>query len=278
VTMMKYSDRLPHRKIRKSLSRMNDIDISGATIFDLTKRATEAMRPEYERIMGRIRIAEHVYADETSMKVNGKNCWAWVFVSGKDVIVVIADSRGRKVIERTLGKDFRGIIICDGWKSYSVFTKRIQRCWAHLLREADALSEDFEEGKELSNELHSIFRDCRNIIEEDPPPDQRKQVHEAMKARMRQAISRKFTDKKMQKFAKKIDNGFDYWFTFILHPYIEPTNNTAERALRETVVHRKIIGTLRNEKGMFIHETAMSVIATWENMGLNPYEELIRIL
>jgi hypothetical protein len=35
---------------------------------------------------------------------------------------------------------------------------------------------------------------------------------------------------------------------------------------------------LRNSKGTRIHETSMSMIATWENMGLNPHEELLRIL
>jgi len=42
---------------------------------------------------------------------------------------------------------------------------------------------------------------------------------------------------------------------FVYHEGVEPTNNLAERALREYVVQRKIIGTFRNEKGTSIHET-----------------------
>ena len=228
--------------------------------------------------MERIRIAEFVHADETSMKVNGKNCWIWVFASGKDVLIVVADSRGKKVIEKTLGKNFKGIIICDGWKPYSSFTKRIQRCWAHILREVDELDEIYDEAKPFSQKLHSIFDDCKLLLEADPPPDKRKQIKKAMEARMRQAVSREWKNDKMRKFAGKVMNGFDFWFTFVLHPYVEPTNNIAENALRESVVQRKIIGTLRNEKGMFMHETAMSVIPTWENMGLNPHEELMKLL
>ena len=78
----------------------------------------------------------------------------------------------------------------------------------------------------------------------------------------------------MRKFAVKITNGLEYFFTRVLNPRIEATNNTAERALREHVVIRKIIGTLRNEKGTGIHETIMTMFATWKQQGLNLFTEL----
>jgi hypothetical protein len=41
--------------------------------------------------------------------------------------------------------------------------------------------------------------------------------------------------------------GYPFWFTFVTVSEVEPTNNRAERALRELVVHRKIIGTLESK-------------------------------
>jgi len=55
---------------------------------------------------------------------------------------------------------------------------------------------------------------------------------------------------------------------------VEPTNNRAEQALRELVVQRKIIGTLRNEKGMKIYETLPTLLATWKQRGMNLGEAL----
>jgi hypothetical protein len=78
----------------------------------------------------------------------------------------------------------------------------------------------------------------------------------------------------VRKLIGKISNGFDYWFTFIIHPGVEPTNNRAERALREHVILRKIMGTLRNSKGTSIHERIMTVLATWEQQGLNSLQML----
>jgi hypothetical protein len=57
---------------------------------------------------------------------------------------------------------------------------------------------------------------------------------------------------------------------------VEPTNNRAERTLRELVVQRKIIGTLRNEKGIFIYETLPTLLATWKQRGLDPQGGAVR--
>jgi transposase len=75
-----------------------------------------------------------------------------------------------------------------------------------------------------------------------------------------------------------LTNGFDYWFTFLIHPAVDPTNNRAERALREHVVLRKIVGTLRNNKGTSIHERIMTVLATWKQQGLDTRKILISSL
>jgi len=68
--------------------------------------------------------------------------------------------------------------------------------------------------------------------------------------------------------------GFEFWFTFLLVDGLGSTNNVAERALRELVVQRKIMGTLRNEKGTAIYETMMSLITTWSNQGLDTFEHM----
>jgi hypothetical protein len=42
-------------------------------------------------------------------------------------------------------------------------------------------------------------------------------------------------------------------------------------------VLRKLIGTLRNDRGMFVHETLLSLLATYRQQGRNPYDEFKRI-
>jgi hypothetical protein len=92
--------------------------------------------------------------------------------------------------------------------------------------------------------------------------------------RLKQLIEVEYANEKAKKLVGKISNGFEYWFTFVVHPGIEPTNNRAERALREHVVQRKIVGTLRNSKGTSIHERIMTVLATWSQQRLNTFQVL----
>jgi len=72
ATLLKYDDRLPHRKNQTALKRLYELSISPATIFDLICRAAEAVQSEYNAILNRIRKAQTLYVDETSIEVQGK--------------------------------------------------------------------------------------------------------------------------------------------------------------------------------------------------------------
>ena len=269
ATLMRYEDRLPHRKIQDALKRMHGLLLSPATIFDLTRRAGEAVRPEYDAILERIRGAPILYVDETGIHVQGEKHWIWTFTTPFETFFVIRKSRGTNVLIEVLTRKFKGIIVCDGWKPYARFTKRLQRCWAHLLRESKDLSEKFDEAVPLHEALKELYESLTKSLECDPPPEVRIKIWQSAREALQHWIDREYLEMKVQKFIGEIYNGFDYWFTFILNPDVEPTNNRAERALRPHVVLRKILGTLRNSKGTAIHERIMTALATWGQRGLD---------
>ena len=161
------------------------------------------------------------------------------------------------------------MIVCDGWKPYAKFTNRIQRCWAHLLRESKDLAEKIAEAVPLHKALKRLHEKLIDALENDPPPETREKLLHNAEATLKRWLKREYGSEKVEKLIGKIENGFDYWFTFVTHPGVESTNNRAERALREHVVQRKIVGTLRNRKGTSIHERIMTVLATWAQQGLN---------
>ena len=115
-------------------------------------------------------------------------------------------------------------------------------------------------------------------IENNPPPEIRKMLLHDAQETLKQWFKKEYVDEKVKSFIGKIKNGFDYWFTFITHIGVESTNNRAERALREHVVQRKIVGTLRNEKGTMIHERLMTVFATWMQQGHNSLQMMKSML
>jgi transposase len=274
ATLLKYEERLPHRKIQGALKRIYGLKISPATIFDLTHRAAEAVQSEYDEILNKIRGASILYVDETGIHVQGEKHWIWTLTTPSETFFVIRKSRGTKVLVEVLTRRFKGIIVCDGWKPYARFTKQLQRCWAHLLRDSKDLSDNFEEAIPLHKALKELYDSLIRDLENDPPPEVRINLWHSTRETLQHWIDKEYFTVKVQKFIGKISNGFDYWFTFIINPGVEPTNNRAERALRPQVVLRKILGTLRNDKGTSIHERIMTTLTTWEQRGLNSLQML----
>jgi transposase len=263
ATLLKYDGRLPHRKIQEILKRLYGLNISPATILDLTRRAADAVQSQYDAILNRIRAAPILYVDETSIDVQGELNWIWTFTTPSETFFVIRKNRGMKVLMEVLTRKFSGIIVCDGWKPYARFTKCLQRCWAHLLRESKDLAEKIDEAVPLHEALKKLYEELNDVLKSAPPPEVRRELWLIARATLQQWITKEYASEKVRKLIGKISNGFEYWFTFVIHPEVEPTNNRAERALREHVVLRKILGTLRNSKGTSIHERIMTMLATW---------------
>ena len=54
----------------------------------------------------------------------------------------------------------------------------------------------------------------------------------------------------------------EWLFAFVMHPEVESTNNRAERALRPSVIYRKVSGGSRTERGADIYARLSSIYYT----------------
>jgi transposase len=264
VTLLKFDDRLPLRKTVSSLERHYGITITDVAALNITEAVASKLQKPYMLLIRRLKKAGVVYADETKIRVNGITYWLWTFVTNTEVVFVIRKSRAKKVIEEMLGHNFKGVVCCDGWNAYSQYTTNIQRCWAHLLREAKHLADKYTEFEGFYQAFKTMFENIKAVRNKPPSLHARESVRDKLKLELEQLIGHMNCYQEFRKFATKVKNGLDYWFTCIVNLFVEPTNNTAERALRELVVQRKIIGGLRREKGANIMQTITSVIATWK--------------
>ena len=140
------------------------------------------------------------------------------------------------------------IIICDGLSAYEEYTKFLQRCWAHILRETKEMAEKYDDAKPMHQWMKDLFAIVKSVNVKYPP-DKRKRLYDKCIQEMKWLVEKYSSYKHLVKVITTIKNGLDFWFTRIIHPQIEPTNNNGERSLREMVVIKKIIGTLRNENG-----------------------------
>ena len=152
----------------------------------------------------------------------------------------------------------------------------IQRCWAHLIRKVDAFK-SFGKGEELSDEIHAMFSELKKSLKSEDM-DLRKSMKENFDGRMEDLVKRYDPFGELHKPVEYIRNGLGSWFTCLLYPGMEPTNNLAEQAIREHVVIRKIIGTFRSENGSQNYQYISSLLATWNLKGKSMFVEMDKIL
>jgi len=274
ISLLKYDDRLPIRKVAQSLERHYGLKISPSGIYKVTKRVSNNLKEPYYEVIKRIRGSKVLYIDETQYRLNGKTWWLWTFVSNHDTLFVIRKSRSKKVIEEILGKKFKGIISADGWSAYRQFTNVLQRCWAHLLRETKDMAEKHKDFLGFHKSISNLFSKILEIRKRPPPLKERKIIAEKMRLKLEQIIEQIEAYKVFRKLAVKIRNGLDHWFTTIEYLEVEPTNNNAERALRELIVQRKIMGGLKTQQGAQILEIISTMITSWKKQGLPVFQTL----
>ena len=76
--------------------------------------------------------------------------------------------------------------------------------------------------------------------------------------------------------AKRFRKHGKAYFEFITTPGIEPTNNTAEQAVRFVVIDRHITQGTRSVKGRQSNERLWTVIATCSLQGRSAYEFILK--
>jgi len=282
---LRFKCRVPFEKISDAFTTVFDIPMTSPTALDICTRVSEKVSPQYAELKKEIREEKAVHADETGAKNNGLPGWLWGFFSLSVALFVFNQKRGGDIVEKTLGKDFKGILGCDGWSTYAAFSKEagvlLQRCWAHAIREVKDVcmnrkrrNASLEKAYEWFCDIFDKVREARKIKSQE----MREQLYMELKEELDNWLQVYSSYRTLRPLVNKIKNGKDFWFTCILYPEIEPTNNRAERGLRSWVVLRKIIGCLRSEQGEKTTQTMLSLFHTWELRGINPYTQLKDLL
>ena len=277
ILFLKFIVRGVLRKTVTFLDASLSLKLAPASIQTIINRASKAAETEYEQLKQQIRQARILYIDESSFSVLGMNWWVWVFRSDTQLLIIIRHSRGNNVLEEILTKTYNGIVVCDGWRAYDFLTNAsIQRCWAHLLRKSKELTTI--PGTHFHEKLAKLFNEIKEFNKQKHTKKQRKHKYEQMTKKLRKITTYYAQYEECIAVTKYINFRLENWFTCIRLTGVEPTNNYAEQAIRETILVRKIIGAFRSETGVNVYETLASLLATWQIQQKDIKQELHRML
>ena len=180
-----------------------------------------------------------------------------------------------------LGKKFQGILVTDRFSAYNWYPVRWrQLCWAHLLRDIEAMigrgGRSQEIGEALRSQARQMFhwwhrvRDGtlkRSSFRSYMTPV-RREVERLLEAGSRCGVP------KTEGVCREILKRRQALWTFVHLEGVEPTNNAAERAIRPGVLWRKgSLGTQSAQGSRFV-EAMMTVVATLKQQHRNPLDYL----
>jgi regulator of replication initiation timing len=265
VTLLRATFGASHEKISDLVQQLRpDLTFAPSTALEMTDKVARSLAAEREHLLEQVSDQSFVHMDETGLREDGANGWTWVFADPEHVVYEVDGSRSKAVPKGVMG-GFDGTAVVDGYPAYNGY--QTQRCWDHLTREVEETEIDG-----AAAVMHGLRREAKRTKQKPPPARDRfvRRAREEHFARLIDAIR----TAGHEDVAGKLENALPDLFRGVLAPAIPLTNNHAERLLRKVVVHRKLWGCIRNEKGARFIENVLSCVETWKLQGKDVFAEL----
>jgi transposase len=265
---------MPKRMAQEFLRDMLGIEVALGSISKMEQCVSDAIAAPVEEARAAVQEQPVAHQDETGWHEGieqGRKgrAWLWVAVTALVTVFRIARSRGTQVTKEMLGEGFRGFLVVDRWAAYRWVARGMrQLCWAHLVRDFCCFTERGGAGSKIGEQLLEraaiMFRMWYRIrdgtLTRHTFQCRMKPLERSVGRLLRKASV--CGDAKVEGMAKEILKHEPALFTFVYADGVEPTNNKAERALRNAVIWRKISFGTDSERGSRFVERILTVTAT----------------
>jgi transposase len=273
--------RLSKRTTQQAMAEVFGVPMSVGTISQLEQATTEAVAAPVEEARTYVHAQAVAHLDETSWRQGDKRAWLWVAVTSWVTVFVVRMSRGGQVARELLGESFSGILVTDRYSAYNWYPVRWrQLCWAHLLRDFEAMrgrgGASEEIGEALLAQAYQMFTWWHRVREgtlqrstfRSYMTPLRREVERLLEAGRRCGVP------KTAGTCRDILKRREALWTFVQLEGVEPTNNAAERSIRPGVQWRQGSFGTQSEEGSRFVESMLTVVATLKQQQRNVLEYL----
>jgi transposase len=252
------------------------VPMSVATIIQLEQATTAAVAAPIEEARAYMQTQQVAHVDETRWRQGGKSAWLWVAVASWVTVFVVRLSRSGQVARNLLGETFAGILVTDRYSAYNWYPVRWrQLCWAHVLRDFEAMRDRGGASAELGEALLAQARQMFTWWHRVREGTLQRSTFRSYMSPLRREVERlleagsRSGGPKTAGTCQDILKRREALWTFVQVPGVEPTNNAAERAIRPGVLWRKgSFGTQSTAGSRFV-ESMMTVVATLKQQQRN---------
>lgn len=274
VTLLTGLGRLSQRLIAQTLRDLFQLDLSDGQISRLQRIGRRALQPGYEEIAADVRTSASVNIDETGWREDGRRAWLWTVVGRRGTLFAVQSRRARSVLTQLLGTEFRGIVGSDRYSAYShLEDHRHQFCWAHLLRDFQALIDRGGAAAGAGTVLKASGQELLHHWNRLQRAEIVRATFDGHYRRLRSAIldaleaGARLAEAAPAETCRRLLNECYSLFVFVHHPGVSPTNNAAEQALRRSVIFRKLSFGTQSPTGSPALSVILSIVETCRRLG-----------
>jgi transposase len=272
--------RIGKRGTAEILEDVFGLPISIGAVVDSQNEVSRALEEPYAEALAHAQAAPIKNADETSWRegnMKGRaNAWLWTLVTSSVIVFMIHRSRAQDAAAKLLlnGKTALkslvfGYLGTDRHGAYNFWPLALRQfCWSHLQRDFTAISERPGQARVLGNKLldetSRMFQWWHRVRDGTLSRETFKVYMRPLRARVEALLleGSGLSEKKTARTCAKLLKSSAAMWTFVRVERLEPTNNSAERAVRHGVIFRKVSGGTKSPEGSRFVERMLSIHAT----------------
>ncbi len=276
---LKHFQHVSYERLQGLFRDVFGLTLSQGALMNMLRRGAAAFSRKKADILGRLRRAEAVAGDETGVRIEGVNAYHWVFRSADAVVHEAALSRAARVIDTVMDGHRPDYWLSDRYSAQQGHADKHQTCLAHLARDIAWVNQVGDEaiGLRLKLWIDEVFAFARRLDEFAAGTVNRKRRD--LDDRIADIVRTSTDCEETGAVLRKIANARDQLFTFTEAPgMVEPTNNACERALRPSVINRKVTNGFRAKWAADADAAVRTVVDTARLAGTNPYAEIHQTL
>ncbi len=242
------------------------LDINEGTLIDAMHHLAKLFKTVPPRLIVEYRQAPVKHADETGWPIDGRNGYAWVFVTRTITIFRLRHTRSASVVREVLGEEvLLGALIVDRYGAYNKVLCIIQYCYAHLLRLVKDLGKEFPDHQEVQDFINTAAPLLAQAIQLRTLPITDEIFYaraDLLKIEIRQVMHREARHAGVQKIQNIFRENAHRLYHWAQDRSIPADNNFAERELRQLVIARKVSFGSQADAGAKTRETLMTTLLT----------------
>ena len=279
VVYYRQEQHMSYARTQKALYDLHQVEISQGGIDEIMKRAGKWAMGKVEQIQDTIRRSQVIHCDETSNRIDGANAWEWVFCSMTSVLHVICRNRSVEVIRDIMGDLQAEVWVSDCYGSQlKAPARQRQLCMAHQMRALQHVV-DTHPRFTWAKAMQALFRYAIQLHRQrsQMSPEQFLTRVARVERTTDRLLNQDLAPPEAQKLQRRYRKYRSCLYVFLYRTDVEPTNNVAERALRHSVVHRKVTNGFRSLWGTKTYAALASVIDTAELARITAFDAILSL-